>query len=90
MSSARVMNLQVLANGPCWVEAYADQSRAVGKTILVGQSLDLQASDRFLITLGSAGAVDMRLNGQAMKPIGKLGEVKKITITADNYREFLQ
>ena len=84
------MNLEVTANEKCWVEAYADHARAVGRTIETGQKVDLRAYDKFLLTLGSAGAVDLRLNGHSMKRVGKLGEVKKVLITSDNYRELLE
>ncbi|MBI1746004.1 MAG: DUF4115 domain-containing protein [Acidobacteria bacterium] len=84
-----LMTLEVLANSRCWIEAYADQARAVGTVIDMGQKLDLHAHNSFLVTLGSAGAVDLRLNGQSMKRLGRLGEVKQITITAENYKEFL-
>lgn len=85
-----VMNLEVSANSQCWVEGYIDKERLVGRTMDMGQKVDLQAHDKFLLTLGSAGAVDLRLNGHSMKRVGKLGEVKRITITADNYRELLE
>jgi len=41
------------------------------------------------LVLGNAGGVSAVVNGQPLAPMGKIGEKKLITLSAQNYKQFL-
>ena len=65
----------VSANDRCWVEAVGDgEVVEVGTTLEPGDRVVYRADRILLVTLGSAGAVDLEVNGEQVAT-GTVGEV---------------
>ncbi len=58
-----------------WVVVRSDENKPEEALLRVGEIVQWQANERFLLTLGNAGGVEVRLNGQLRGPFGGSGIV---------------
>ena len=58
-----------------WVVIRSDEDKPQEALLQVGEVVRWQARDRFLLTLGNAGGVEVRLNGELQGPFGETGVV---------------
>ena len=58
-----------------WVVVRSDENDPEEVLLQAGEIVQWQASERFLLTLGNAGGVEVRLNGQLRGPFGGVGLV---------------
>jgi cytoskeletal protein RodZ len=82
------IELQVLQM--CWLSITKDGGQANSMLLQPGNDQSFGASERFYLILGNAGGVRMKINGMLTKPLGKAGEVVKILINEQNFRDLLQ
>ena len=61
----------------CWIEARIDNKPSLAELRIQGESLTLEAQKSVSLTLGNAGAVNVRVNGYAFPLNKKDGEVVK-------------
>jgi len=54
-----------------------------------GEIQSLDANQQFLLIVGNAGGVHLKINGKPAKPLGKSGEVVKIFINEKNLQDLL-
>jgi cytoskeleton protein RodZ len=59
----------------CWVEAVMDGKNRLSELRVQGESLQLEAKERVVLTLGNAGAVEVQVNGYPLDLGKKKGEV---------------
>ena len=58
-----------------WVVIRSDEDNPREVLLQPGEVVRWQARDRFLLTLGNAGGVEVRLNGELQGPYGETGVV---------------
>lgn len=58
-----------------WAVIRSDEDQSQEVLLRTGEVIRRQARDRFLLTLGNAGGVEVRLNGQLQGPFGESGVV---------------
>ncbi len=58
-----------------WAVIRSDEDKPQEVLLQVGEVIRRQARDRFLLTLGNAGGVEVRLNGELQGPFGEAGVV---------------
>lgn len=58
-----------------WAVIRSDKGKPQEVLLRAGEVIRRQARDRFLLTLGNAGGVEVRLNGQLQGPFGETGVV---------------
>ncbi len=68
-----VLELRALAEA--WVVVHADDGELQEVLLREGEHAQWRAYDRFLLTLGNAGAVEVTFNGQPQGPFGDRGVV---------------
>ena len=69
----------------------ADGETRVNKVLVRGESVAFEARGEFVLSVGNAGGVQVRLNDRPALPLGKNGEVRKnIVITRQNLPSLLQ
>lgn len=74
----------------CWLEIEADGAIVTSGLKDVGFRQEVNASTEVKLWLGNAGGVSVWLNGRPARALGRAGQVRKdLSITPDNYREFL-
>ncbi len=67
--------LELQASEEAWVAVRSDDGELREALLRKGEHAEWRAHDRFLLTLGSAGAVEARLNGRRQGPFGDVGVV---------------
>jgi cytoskeletal protein RodZ len=84
------MTIVVSARAVTWVKILAD-----GKTVNAGEILQPGTTRQYTaqssigVTLGNAGGVDLQVNDHTLRPLGKDGQVRSVTITPDNLKDLL-
>jgi cytoskeleton protein RodZ len=74
----------------CWLEIAADGEVMVYGLKDQGFRQEVRALRELRLWLGNAGGVKLLLNGRPAIPLGRSGQVRKnLTITLDNYRDFV-
>jgi hypothetical protein len=82
------LNLRIEAIERSWVLVHIDGLVTREMILEVGERVSLKAEHQFLVTLGNAGGVHLKLNGEALNPFGALGQVvKDILLTGDRIKE---
>jgi transcriptional regulator with XRE-family HTH domain len=78
--AVRSIRAVLSANDRCWVEASSDgEVVEAGTSLEPGDRVAYRADGILLLTLGSAGAVDLEVNGEPVKA-GALGEVVTVKL----------
>jgi cytoskeleton protein RodZ len=74
----------------CWASISADSHKIISRQLEPGDEREVAAAQSVLIVLGNAGGVRLTINGKPAKPLGKPGDVVKVTITEQNLSDFLE
>jgi cytoskeleton protein RodZ len=74
----------------CWVSLNRDGSRVLVKVLEPGDDQSFSASEQFLLVLGNAGGVRLKINGKLVRPLGKRGEVVRVLINEQNIGDLLE
>jgi cytoskeleton protein RodZ len=83
------LSLEITATQECWISIEPDGNLAVRKLLEPGEVQSLNAAERFLIRVGNAGGVTLKINGKPAKPLGKAGEVIEVLINKNNLPDLL-
>jgi cytoskeleton protein RodZ len=89
VSEASSLKIEFDVKEKCWISVESDDGPVVSKLLEPGEAKSFNASQQFKIVIGNAGGVQMRINGQAAKPLGKPGEVVRKKINYQNLPEFI-
>lgn len=79
--------LQIEARREVWLSIIADGQKQWQGNLGADRTRRVEARESVQLTVGDAGAVALSLNGKAMPPVGRAGEVKKLTISAKGLAE---
>lgn len=69
------LDLEIRTLDVTWVVIRSDEDKPREFLLQAGDVVRRQAHDRFLLTLGNAGGVEVRLNGELQGPFGEAGVV---------------
>lgn len=84
------LRLVVSVEESCWLEIAADGKVVVSGLKDKGFRQEVTALRELRLWLGNAGGVKLLLNDRPAIPLGRSGQVRKdLTITHDNYRDFV-
>ena len=86
----KAIQIQMHAVDQCWVSVTSDGKRVFANTLLPGDNQSFDAAERFFIVLGNAGAVQMTINGRPARPLGKIGEVIKLSIDKQSMLDLIE
>ena len=67
----------------CWIAVSVDGTRVLFQTMEAGATQTFTVRREILIRVGNAGVAKWSVNGQPPAPMGRMGEVRTITLTAD-------
>jgi cytoskeletal protein RodZ len=86
----RNLRLVVAVEESCWLEIEADGQVMVSGLKDQGFRQEVTASRELRLWIGNAGGVKLLLNDRPAISLGRSGQVRKdLTITLDNYRDFV-
>lgn len=86
---AAPLELTVEASSPAWVSVSAGESSLFAGLMNPSDYKKFSLEAPLKVTLGNAGGVRLRVNGQEFSNLGKAGERKILEISAANYQQFL-
>lgn len=78
------LQLRIDSGAPVWLSITTDGQKQWQGTLRANQSRQVQATDSIRLTVGDAAAVELILNGKSLPSLGRSGEVKTLTITAQD------
>jgi len=80
------LRLQVDVMDTAWLSVQVDGQPSFLGTMHAGESRSFHSNDNIELMTGNASAVILTLNGETLAPLGNPGEVKRITLTAQDLR----
>lgn len=84
--SQQRLQLQVDTMSRSWVAAFADGRKQWEAVMNEHESRTVSGDSHIQLRVGSAGAVVLTLNGETQAPLGRKGEPKSITFTAEDLK----
>lgn len=89
-AAADPLSLSVRLDADCWGEVFGDERRLFSGIFRRGDDRTFEARKNFRVTFGNAGAARLSLNGRALPPLGKAGEVvRNVRLDPDRIQEIL-
>ncbi|MGA2078847.1 MAG: RodZ domain-containing protein [Terriglobia bacterium] len=79
--------LQVAATERAWVAVDADGKTVLQKVLNPNEVENLKAHESFDVTVGNASGIVLTLDGVALKPLGRRGEVKSVHLTRQDVKK---
>lgn len=84
------LTLELEASEQTWIKITADGNALVpGEILIPGTTRKFTAQNSISITVGNAGGLMMKLNGQQLKSLGRSGLVRQLTITPENLKDIV-
>jgi cytoskeleton protein RodZ len=75
LASASGQRLVVKAVEPTWIRVQADEGQVTQELLPVGATREWTADQRFVLTVGNAGGIEVELNGRRIPRLGASGSV---------------
>ena len=79
-------------SAPCWMQINADKAAEpiVSRVLNSGEHHEFRADHELVMHVGNAGVVSWTINGNAAKPLGRIGERVRVSLTHANLKDYLQ
>ena len=87
--SPDTVRVEFKTTGPCWISANADRKPAFARLLQPGETQTVQATDELVVRVGDPSTVSVTINGVAARPLGQPRQPVTVSITKDNYRQYL-
>jgi cytoskeleton protein RodZ len=81
--------LEIVGKEECWVKVESDGIPALIKLIEPGEVRSFSATEKFFITIGNAGGIQLKINGKLLKSIGQSGDVRRLLIDEETLPDLL-
>jgi cytoskeleton protein RodZ len=83
------LTLELAPQGPCWIEATADDRRVVSRLMNAGEHETIGAHSGVTLRVGDPAVFAYSINGVAGRALGPGGHAVTVQLTPDNYARFL-
>ena len=84
-----LMRIELLPQGPCWVEATADGTRVVYKLLNAGDRYAIEGHEELILKVGDPAQFAFSIDGAAGRALGPAGQPITVRITRANAHEFI-
>ena len=90
-AATQALTLDVEAHEQTWIKVTVDgnSANAGGEILEPGMTRKFTAANSIYISLGNAAGCALKINDKVMKPLGKSGQVKSVTITPATLNDFI-
>ena len=89
-ASSDALALEIEATAMTWIKIVADGNAVVpGEILQPGAIRKITANNSISLAVGNAAGLNLKINARALKPLGRSGEVRKVTITPQNLQDFI-
>jgi len=72
-----------------WIKVNADGTDILEGELEPGMTRQFTAESLLNVRVGNAGGLNLKLNDQKVKTIGKSGQIRELLITPENFKDFL-
>jgi cytoskeleton protein RodZ len=86
--SGAPMLLTISPAGRCWIQVTADGRVRLSREVAAGEQVEIEATQRLDLVVGDAGAFAYRLNGRPGRPLGRTGQVVRVTVSPSTIADF--
>jgi len=84
------LTLDIEAREETWIKVTSDgNSVNPGEILEPGMTRKFTAANSIFISIGNAAGLKLKINDKPLKPLGKSGEVRSVTITPANIKDFI-
>jgi cytoskeleton protein RodZ len=70
------------ARQPVWIQVSADGKNTFSGTLEPNETRQISAVEQIKLTAGNAGGLTISLNGKTLEPLGSIGQVRVVRLTA--------
>ena len=81
--------IELAPKGPCWLAAAVDGTPQFARLLRAGERETIEAHDELVLRVGDPGTLVFSINGRPGRLLGIPGEPINVTITRQNFRQFL-
>jgi cytoskeletal protein RodZ len=81
--------LEVAVHEKAWIKVSADGSTVLNEELQPGATRTVTAQNSISIRTGNAGGLSLKLNDKAVRPLGRSGDVRDLTITTENAAQII-
>ena len=85
----QMLHLEIVIRDSCWLSVNSDGILAFNDTLQTDSTRSFTANQEFSLIIGNAGGVMLRINGHDTKPLGKTGEVVRLTIDENSLQNLI-
>jgi cytoskeletal protein RodZ len=90
VAQAQPLTLDVEAREKTWIKVTSDgNSVNAGEILEPGMTRKFTAENSIYISVGNAAGLTLKINNMPVRPLGKSGEVRSVTITPANLKNFI-
>ncbi len=82
-SSLQSVQVVVTAIQAAWVQLSADGKTSFTGTLMPNEKREISAAEQVKIVAGNAGGLMVSLNGRPLEPLGPIGQVRVVRLTAE-------
>jgi len=79
----------VEAREATWISIVTDGAAVPGELLQPGTTRQFKAQTSIRLNIGNAGGVSIKINDRELRPLGKSGQVRTITITPQNLNDLI-
>ena len=83
------LEIELTPQGPCWLVATVDGERVLARLLQPGERQTLAISQEAILRVGDPGVLTISINGQSGRTLGPPGQPVNVTITKENFKNFL-
>jgi cytoskeletal protein RodZ len=90
-AATQALTLDVEAHEQTWIKVTSDgnSANAGGEILEPGMTRKFTAANSIYISIGNAAGCTLKINDKVMKPLGKSGQVRSVTITPATLNDFI-
>ena len=83
------LQIELNPQGPCWLAATVDGERVLARLLQPGERQTLAVSEEAVLRIGDPSVLTISINGLSGRTLGRPGQPVSVTITKENFRDFL-
>ncbi len=90
VTKPQAMTLDIEAHETTWIKVTSDgNSVNAGEVLEPGMTRKFTAQNSIYISVGNAAGLTLKINDKPLKPLGKTGQVRSVTITPATLKDFI-
>ena len=89
VAARHALTLDIEAREKTWIKVTSDGNSNPGEVLEPGMLRKVTAENSINISIGNAGGLTLKVNDMPLRPLGKSGQVRSLTITPANLKDFV-